>query len=79
MTVIERFERFVHSTQTERNLTDLQLDDPVKRLGGHTRVSVTTLLAAAELGRLLFSQFVRCEHSHWDWSSVQFSPYAVIV
>jgi len=29
-----------------------------------TRVSVTTWLAAAKLGRLVLSQFVRCEHSH---------------
>jgi len=27
-----------------------------------TRVSVTTWLAAAKLGRLVLSQFVRCEH-----------------
>ena len=41
-----------------------------------TRVSVTTWLAAAKLGRLVLSQFVRCEHSRWNtrlhiWRSVQ--------
>ena len=40
-----------------------------------TRVYVTTCLAAAKLGRLVLSQFVRCEHSRWNtrvwkWSSV---------
>jgi len=46
-----------------------------------TRVSVTTWLAAAKLGRLVFSQFVRCEHSRWkacgevQFSSIQFMCY----
>ena len=31
-----------------------------------TRVSVTNWLAAAKLGRLVLSQFVRCEHFHWQ-------------
>ena len=44
--------------------------------------SVATWLAATKLGRSVFSQFVRCEHSQWNtrvqtWSSVQFSLSAV--
>jgi len=43
-----------------------------------TRVSVTIWLAVATPGRLVLSQFVRCEHSHWNtrvqsWISVQLS------
>ena len=46
-----------------------------------TRVSATTWLAAAKLGRLVPSQFVRRQHSRWNtrvrnWSPVQFSSYA---
>ena len=50
----------VHSTSTE-----LQRGDPVKRRTRSlvTCVSVTAWLAAAELGRLVLSQFVRCEHT----------------
>jgi len=43
----------------------------------HAHVRGTVWLAAAKLGRSVLSQFVRCEHSHWNtrvhnWSSVQF-------
>ena len=48
-----------------------------------TGVSFTTGLAAAKLGRLVPSQFVRCEHSHWKrvlrspLRYLQFSPCAI--
>ena len=47
---------------------------------GHARVSVTTWLAAAKLGRLVLGQFVRREHSHRSTrvqNSVQLSSCAV--
>ena len=58
-----------HKNVTELNWTDLQQADPVTRsvTAGSlvTPVSVTIWLAASKLGRLVLSQFVCCEHSHW--------------
>jgi len=42
------------------NGTDLQLVDPVTP---RVHSSRATYLAAAELGRMVLSQFVRCEHA----------------
>ena len=72
--------RLVHSTPTELNWP------ATSRLGYTTpslvvRFGVTTWLAAAKLGRLVLSQFVRCERSHIGIrvfrSSFQFSLGAV--
>jgi len=44
-----------------------------------TRVSATTWLAAANLWRLVLSQFVRCEQSRWNTRvTVQFSSVHVL-
>ena len=48
--------------------TDLQRVDPVERRVHWSRASASRLdwLHAAKLGRLVLSQFVRREHSHWQ-------------
>jgi len=66
----------------ELNCNGLQQVDPVTTRSLVTRVSVTTQLAAAKLGRLVLNQFVSREHSRYkacvqNCSSVQSSLCAV--
>jgi len=61
--------QLVHSTPAKLNWTDQQHVDPVtRRVDWSTRVSVTTWLVAPKIGRLVLSQFMRCEHSRWNTS-----------
>ena len=64
-------QRLVHSTWAELNWTELTYKNRpsnktyVGACSLARRVSVTTWLAAAKVGRLVLSQFVRCRHLRW--------------
>ena len=74
-----------HSSGLDSNSWSKQRDqrDQTGRTSYTTRSLVTsadvrTWLAAAKLGRMVLSQFVRCEHSRWNtrvqnWNLVRFS------